>query len=326
MEVLHEELRVAQQERDPAQANNAQTVADRATAQAQAAQAMVDLAAAQAAAGGPAGPVTFALSPALATNALINYSTGEGIQLYGRATAPLDALYNGDSASLQLFLSKVQQRATQSGWTAILQISNQTGQVFDFIENYGQVTIAAIRSQASALGIASSRNTQNSSQMYIFLITSINNELLEKVILQKEQFTSVGGFQDGPSLLKVIVMISHVDTRAQAGYIRQCLARLSIMILSAEYNCDIQKINEYVIVLEEGLTARGETSQDKMMNVQAAYMVCKDADFVRHAKDEYARCEQGANISLKEYITSCMAKYKTLRMKGMWEAPSPEQE
>jgi hypothetical protein len=248
------------------------------------------------------------------------------LKLYGKAVAPLETLYNGDSASLRLFLSKVQRRADQSGWTSILQISNQTGQVFDFIKNYGQVTIAAIRAQADALESANDRKTQNSSQMYIFLITSINNELLGKVISQTEQFTSNRGFHDGPSLLKVIVTISHVDTRAQAGYIRQCLARLSITILSAEYNCDIQKINEYVIILEEGLTARGETSQDTMMNVQAAYMVCKDADFVRHAKDEYARWDQGANITLKQYTTSCLTKYKTLKMKGMWEAPSPEQE
>jgi hypothetical protein len=93
MEALQEQLRVMQQERDTAQV-------DRATAQAQAAQALVDLAAAQAATGGPAGPVVFALSPALASNDLINYSTGEGIKLNGKATAPLDTLYNGDSASL----------------------------------------------------------------------------------------------------------------------------------------------------------------------------------------------------------------------------------
>jgi hypothetical protein len=319
MEALQEQLAAAQ-------AINAPAVVHRVTAQAQAAQVLADLAAAQAATGGPTRPVAFALSPALATITLINYGTVEGIKLYGRAWAPLDNLFNGDSASLRLFLYKVQTRATQSGWTAILQISNQAGQVFDFIENYGQITIAAIRVQATALEAANSRNTQNSSQMYAFLITSINDELLGKVMSQKEQYTSVGGFQDGPSLLKLIVTILHVDTRAQAGYIRQCLARLSITVLTAEYNCDIQKLNEHVIVLEEGLTARGETSQDTMMNVQAAYMVCKDADFVRHAKDEYARWEQGANMSLKEYTNSCLLKYKTLIMKGVWEAPSPEQE
>jgi hypothetical protein len=78
----------------------------------------------------------------------------------------------------------------------------------------------------------------------------------------------------------VLVTISHADTRPQASHIRQCLARLSITILNPEYNCNIQKLNEYMVVLEEGLAACGEASQDTMMNVQAGYMACKDEDFV----------------------------------------------
>jgi hypothetical protein len=317
---IQEQLQIAEQERDAAQVLLIQV-------QATAAQAVQDLALAQAAAATAAAAVivTFALSPALASNALLNYKSGEGIKIYGKATAPLDVSFDGDSGALRLFLNKVQQRATQFGWTGILQIA-QTGQTFNFIENYGQVNIASIRAQALAIEVANSRDTQNSSQMYTFLITSITDGLLGKVISQKEMYTSGTGFQDGPSLLKVIVTISHVDTRAQAGYIRQCLARLSITILTPEYNCDIQKLNEYVVVLEEGLAARGEASQDTMMNVQAAYMACKDADFVRHAKDEYGKWEQGATMSLKEYMASALTKYKTLKMKGMWEAPSPEQE
>jgi hypothetical protein len=196
----------------------------------------------------------------------------------------------------------------------------------NIIEGYGQVTLSSIRTNAATWEAANDRNTQNSSQMYSFLISSVTDGLLGKVISQKEDYTSATGFQDGPSLLKVMVTISHVDTRAQAGYIRQCLARLSITILDEEYACDIQKINEYVVVLEEGLAARGESSQDTMMNVHAAYMSCKDADFVRHAKDEYAKWEQGASMTLKEYMASCLTKFKTLKMKGIWEAPSPEQE
>jgi hypothetical protein len=203
----------------------------------------------------------------------------------------------------------------------------QNGARMDFIENYGQLTLESIRMQAATVEASNNRDTQNSSQMHTFLITSITDELLGRVISQRDNYTSATGFEDGPSLLKVIVTISHVDTRAQAGYIRQCLARLLITILSPEYNCDIQKINEHVVVLEEGLHARGEASQDTMMNINAAYMVCKDADFVRHAKDEYGKWEQGANVTLKGYMASCLVKYKTLRrMKGLWEAPSPEQE
>jgi hypothetical protein len=328
MEALRQALQIAEQERDAAQALTTQAAADRATAQATAAQALLDLAAAQAVAataatGGQA--VTFALSPALASNALLDYRTGEGIKIYGKATAPLDVPYDGDSGGLRLFLSKVQQRATQYGWSDILQVT-QDFKTFNFIENYGQVTIESIQLQAAATEASGNRDTQNSSQMYTFLITSITDGLLGKVISQKDQYTSAAGFQDGPSLLKIIVTISHVDTRAQASHIRQCLARLSTTILNPEFNCDIQKINEYVVVLEEGLAARGEISTDTMMNVQAAYLACKDADFVRFAKDEYARWEQGATMSLKDYMNSCLVKYKTLKMKGVWEAPSPEQE
>jgi hypothetical protein len=335
IEALQEALQEAQQERDAAQALVNQAGAERATAQAIAAQALLDLAAAQAvaaaaaaAAGGGAvtgGVVTFALSPALTSNLLLDYRTGEGIKIYGKAAAPLDVLFNGDSGGLRLFLSKVQQRATQFGWTTILQI-NKAAQVYNLIENYGQVTIESVRLQAMAIEAANSRDTQNSLQMYTFLITSITDGLLGKVISQREQYTSVGGFLDGPSLLKVLVTILHVDTRAQASHIRQCLARLSITILSPEYNCDIQKLNKYVVVLEEGLAARGEASQDTMMNVQAAYMACKDADFVRFTKDEYGKWEQGANMSLKQYINSSLIKFKTLKMKGLWETPSLEQE
>jgi hypothetical protein len=132
------------------------------------------------------------------------------------------------------------------------------------------VTIRSLKEQAIVNEASNVRSMQNSSQMYTFLITSVTDGLLGKIILKKKDYTTATGIRDGPSLLKVIVTISHVDTGAQAGYIQQCLARLSITVLTAEYNCNIQKLNEYVIVLEEGLAARGEASQDTIMNLHTA--------------------------------------------------------
>jgi hypothetical protein len=171
------------------------------------------------------------------------------------------------------------------------------------------------------------RSTQNSSQMYTFLITSVTDGLLAKIISKRDKdYTMVTGFQDRPTLLKVIVTILHVDTRAQAGYIWQGLERLSIMILMPACHHNIEKLNEYGVVLEEGLAARGGASQDTLLNVQTAYAVYKDADFVRHAKDKYACWEQGANMTLREYMALACIKYQTLMMKIIWEVPSPEQE
>ena len=332
MDQLIADLQVANDQRDAAVAQQAAAVAARIAAEALTAQAITDAAAAQAAtaaalaARGPPGPTVFTLSPALASsNALLNYNTSEGIKIYNKSTTPMEVPYNGGSGGLRLFLSKVQQKANQFGWDRILTI-RQGVQPLNLIASYGQVDLASVRAQALAIEAAASRDTQNSSQMYLFLKSSLTDGLLGRVISHMRDYMSVTGFEDGPSLLKVIITLSHVDTRAQSGYIRQCLARLPITILTEEYSCDIEKINKYVIVLKEGLAARGESSQDTMMNVQAAYEVCKDAAFVRHTRDEYSKWEQGATMTLKDYMSSALTKYKTLKMKGQWEAPSPEQE
>jgi hypothetical protein len=327
MDALRNELDLANQQRDAAQALATQAAADQAAAQAATAQAVLDLANARAAAAAlVAGPLTFALSPALASsNTLLNYKTSEGIKIYNKATSPMETPFTGDSGNLRLFLAKVQQKSNQYGWHRVLTIA-QDGQPYNLITSYGLVELASIRTQARTLETSADRDTQNSSQMHLYLKSSISDGLLGRVISKAADYTSATGFEDGPCLLKVIITISHVDTRAQSGYIRQCLARLSITILTDEYSCNIEKINEYVVVLEEGLAARGESSQDTMMNVQAAYEVCKDATFVRHTRDEYSRWEQGATMSLKDFMSSALTKYKTLKMKGVWEAPSPEQE
>jgi hypothetical protein len=198
MDALQAELTIANQERDAMEALRLTAVGARGTAEATAAQALVDLATANtAAAVANAAVLAAALSPALASTKLLDYKSGEGIKIHGKATSPLDALFNGDSGA-RLFLSKVQQCAIQFGWMDILKIKQggtATAPVtYNFMmESYGQVTIASIRTQVAAWEAANDRNAQNLSQMYTFLITSIDNGLLGKVISQREHYTSATG-------------------------------------------------------------------------------------------------------------------------------------
>jgi hypothetical protein len=128
---------------------------------------------------------------------------------------PIESLYDRDSGMLSLFLFKVQQRSMKFGWTSILMV-NQAGQVYNLFESYGQVTITSIRAQTATVKAANSRDTQNSSQMYDFLIGSLTDGMLAKVMLRRETFTLMTGFQDGPSLLNIIVAITHMDASAEA--------------------------------------------------------------------------------------------------------------
>jgi hypothetical protein len=195
MDDIQQVLTFAKEQQDAKQLLRTQAETARIAAEANAAQALLALAQAQAAAatansaalaaGAPAaGNVTFALSPALASSTLLNYKLGEGIKIYRKATAPLDVPFGGDFGALRLFLNKVQQRAMQFGWSTILQIY-QAGQVYSFVKNYGLVTLESLKTQATVNEAANDRSTQNSSQMYTFLITSVTDGLLGKIISKK---------------------------------------------------------------------------------------------------------------------------------------------
>jgi hypothetical protein len=104
MEALQDAIDIAEIERD-------QAITARTAAEAMAAQAMVDLTMAQTAAATAnaavltaaavtARQVTLTLSPALASHTLLNYRSSEGIKIYGKATSPLDSLFDGDSGAL----------------------------------------------------------------------------------------------------------------------------------------------------------------------------------------------------------------------------------
>jgi hypothetical protein len=53
----------------------------------------------------------------------------------------MEALYDGGSGNLWLFLSKMQQKGNQYGWTQILTI-NQGTSSYNLVTSYGQVQLS----------------------------------------------------------------------------------------------------------------------------------------------------------------------------------------
>jgi hypothetical protein len=163
MEQLQEALQQANAARDAVVAQ--QAAAEATTVQAvmvtNAAQAAAAAANAAALAAGLPPPATvFALSPALAmSNALLDYTSSEDtIKIYNKATAPIEALYDGGLGNLRLFLSKMQQKGNQYRWTRILTI-NQGTSSYNLVTSYGQVELSSVRTQATQLEVAGSRET-----------------------------------------------------------------------------------------------------------------------------------------------------------------------
>jgi hypothetical protein len=89
---------------------------------------------------------------------------------------------------------------------------------------------------------------------------------------------------------------------------------------------DIVKFNQYVNTLLEGLTSRDEATNGLLTNLFKGYKAASDKTFVAYIKKKEDEYDEGQNILPKNLMTLTAHKYKILKEKNEWEAPSAEEE
>jgi hypothetical protein len=265
---------------------------------------------------------TFALAPALAYNGIIDYSTREGQELYKTATAPLATKFDLKSHHLATFLEQVTDRSISQGWDDILTIPNDPlypGMVsWSIIDQYGLATIERVQSHASTYIMTKSRMAQDSMALYQCLMASLTEEARRVVRLQKHQYT-FRGIVSGPALLRLIIQLSHLDTRATETTIRYRLCDLDKYIVHVKSN--IEEFNEYVNEQLSSLHARGATTLDLAANLLKAYKCAQDTEFVRYITNLEDMHNDTANeIYYDVLMVKALNKYHELRLNNRWMA------
>ena len=89
--------------------------------------------------------------------------------------------------------------------------------------------------------------------------------------------TPIGGL-----FFKLLMQKAIIGMRATATHLRKNLTNLDTYMTTV--NSNIEKFNQYVKVNVEGLRARGERTDDLMINLFKAYQVASDAVFVQYIK------------------------------------------
>jgi hypothetical protein len=125
-------------------------------------------------------------------------------------------------------------------------------------------------------------------------------------------------------LLKAIITRTHVDTRATVTFIREALSQLDVKMSSLDSN--ITKFNIYVKSQVISLEARGEFTNDLLVNVFKGYQMAQDKDFAQFIKRKKDAYDEGANINVASLMDAAENKYKTRILAGEWSAPTKEQE
>jgi hypothetical protein len=261
----------------------------------------------------------------------MDYSTREGSQAYKLAIAPLFTeaeLFNCEASDLFTFIGTIDDRADQNGWhSSILSIpadiTQPMGGTINMITSYGMVTLEHLQEHARTYVATQTRAAQDSVQLYLCIMNSLTKAGKSKVKIWKNQYT-VGGFKSGACLLKVIIRESHIDTNATTGHIRTRLTMLDTYLPTI--GNDIVKFNQHVNTLLEGLTSRDETTNDLLTNLFKGYKAASDKTFVAYIKKKEEDYDEGQNIPPENLMILAANKYKILKEKNEWEAPSADKE
>ena len=275
--------------------------------------------------------VPFALTPAMAHEGIIDYTTARGRKMYAAATSKLsEDLYDCNAEDLYAFLKALRERAREYGWetpgVGIMSIPDNHVNPTDFkslTDNHGEIDLESIREFEESYIQGRSRSAQDAAMLYKCLMNSISKEGKRKILVWEDQY-QIGAYGSGNLLLKIIVRESHLDTNATSASIRKKLTNLDQYLPTIGH--DITKFNTYVKLLIDGLRSRGEVTNDLLINLFKGYSACSDREFIEYMKRKEDSFEEGAEITPDQLMKYADEKYKTLLQKGTWNAPDANEE
>ena len=249
-----------------------------------------------------------------------------GERLYQLATAKMDEdRYDGSVEGLFPLIELMKERARKFGWDkGIMMIPDRREGINKYLlDHYGSISLEEIRIHETTYITRPNREAQDTYLLYECVMNSLSPEAKAKVNIWRDDFV-IDGHPSGNLLVKVVIRECHLDTNATIASIRQRLASLDTYLPTIDY--DIGKLNLYVKTLLDQLAARGETSTDMLSNLFTGYLAAKDRAFVSYIDKKLELYEEGVDISYNQLMLWARQKYDLLRDKGVWNAPTPEEE
>lgn len=163
----------------------------------------------------------------------------------------------------------------------------------NMVSDYGRITMAQVSSYVQTWLTGQNRRTQNSKILFDLLTNSLSTEGLQRVQLWRSQY-EIEGLVSGECYLKVIIHKSYLDSNATVSTLRLNLTNLDEYITNN--GTDLVAFNAYVQSQVDGLTARGETTNDLVVNLFKGYKAVKDKSFLDYLQMIENAHEDGSTI------------------------------
>jgi uncharacterized membrane protein YgcG len=294
-------------------------------------QQLIDAALATAAAA-TAAPATSARTTFSLTPGVINaaapwdYSTSEGVKLYFQATTAVVPTFDGTLQKLKIFLQAIASKAMTFGWKPLIFIipDGKTPPTDrDLLTKYGLLTAADVKRHAMTYHGQNNRAAQASTQLARCILASLDQSTLLKLMLRSEDYTLAGG-EDGPCMLRALISVVSIETRATISCVRTQLKKLPELM--DEVKSDVTEFNLVVAAHLDTLRSVDEKCEDLLTDLFAAYQTASDKAFVRYIADKEGQWEDGTvDYTPETFMHLAENNYKTRTAKKTWNEPSREE-
>jgi len=176
----------------------------------------------------------FAASPATFFQGVLDFADRVQLNIYTEGVKPLKSEFDCTAPKLKNFLDQLHERIAVYGWTAIFTV--QVNGVNCYLPtHWGRVTINETRQSLLLVHANQDRAHQNSAMSGQCLYNTLSTDAQNKVSPYANQYR-INGVISGPILLRVIVAVTHVDTRGAADQILTQLERLDEKMIAFNSN------------------------------------------------------------------------------------------
>jgi hypothetical protein len=257
----------------------------------------------------------------------IRYSEATSIRLWNAASATLPVKWTVDSEGMGWFNEHVVDREMQSGWNtagaSIMMIPDMDGVLRHLVHNYRQLTPEDVSAFVATFIGQETRQVQNDVQFYYCISNTLDKRGHLRIVSEAESY-NMEGTHSGIMLFKLLVRKANTDARATASQHQENLTNLDSYMSTVDSN--IELFNQHVKVNRDGLTNRGESSDDLTISIFKSYLCVTDRDFFRYMRNKKDSYDDGEDFTVEQLLTMPLIKFQILKESGKWNSLYPEQE
>jgi hypothetical protein len=247
-------------------------------------------------------------------------TTKHGSSLWNEGTKPVDEKFTGQGRDVPRFIALIKNHVSKCYLSEIMMINGK-----NLLSDYGITSLDEVkraRDVRNAVIPTTLREAQpkiKAQILFHFIYGSLGSLPLRKISTRLEEIK-----QDGPTLLKVVLVDTFVATQAHTFKIKEQLYDLQMKAFKG----NVQTMNQSVREIMVDLQAAGHSfgNDDIMIALFRAYAGSTNDEFknaVMYWKNEW---NNGSLTSAEELMVKADGKYDELKKNGTWSKSSDKDE